>query len=290
MDIKMLRLRMARAPPQAVQAGNVMDDPVRIYLTVKTLLLKFKHQHQLESMQHTVLPLRTPSVRRPSLLPSPVTPRTLLAHHHHTLDDLLQLMRVKECLGGGRERMLQEAMMGAINGLDGLEAVLKCYVRLLSREYETGELEWYRTIEQMMVRKVVGMKLLPADFDCIAKHLCRLPLLDHPIIELIGLLYDQAPSFAHFHMLFTLYKSISRSHPSRANLFAHLRICHPENAGYLVTAVSESGEEGMKLVLSAIEQVAKEKLRLLPPQLSEKDQCNLNFIIEALQYRAPLWQ
>ncbi len=140
-----------------------------------------------------------------------------------------------------------------------------------------------------MVQKVAGMKLLSNDFDCVASYLCKLPLLDYAIVELIGLLYEKAPSFTYFHSLFTLFKGITRSSLSTDHLISKLRICHPENEDFLTTVISEYGEAGRKKVLFSAEQVAKEKLRLLPFQLSQKDKCDLNFIIEALKYRLPLW-
>jgi hypothetical protein len=118
-------------------------------------------------------------------------------------------------------------MTKAIDKLEDVKGVIKCYVRLLNREYEIGNMDCYSAIEQMMIKKIVKMKMLPDDFDSIARHLCRLPQLGLHIMEFIGFLYDQAPSFQHFHMLFNLFKGISHSHPSPNGFMARLRICNP---------------------------------------------------------------
>lgn len=101
MDVKLLRLQMSRAPRQIVQTSNVMDDPVRIYFAIKALFLKFKSLHQVECMQK--ITLLAPSSRKsskPSHLYLSVTPQILLCHHQYTLNDLLQLISIKECIGG----------------------------------------------------------------------------------------------------------------------------------------------------------------------------------------------
>ena len=140
--------------------------------------------------------------------------------------------------------------MKAIDKLEDVNSVLKCYVKLLNREYGKGNIDCYSAIEQMMISKIAAMKMLPGDFDCIATHLYRIPLLGIPIMELIGLLYDQAPSFQHFHMIFTLFKGISVSHPSPNGLMACLRICHPENARCLTTLFKQNN--GDRAIIFAV--------------------------------------
>jgi hypothetical protein len=101
MDMKLLLQLMERAPRQTVQPGNVMDDPVRIYFAIKALFLKFKRLHQVECMQKVTL-LAPSSHKRPncSHVYSPVIPRMLICDRQYSLNDLIQLMRVKECVGG----------------------------------------------------------------------------------------------------------------------------------------------------------------------------------------------
>jgi hypothetical protein len=62
-DLKKLLQIIGEAPSQVVKQINVLDDPVRIYLSIKAMYHKFKRENFLEHMQSTVLEVRKPIPR-----------------------------------------------------------------------------------------------------------------------------------------------------------------------------------------------------------------------------------
>lgn len=68
-------------PRQSVSKENIFDNPVRIYLVIKSLYQNYKRKNVLELMQERIFDLRlpAPSTERHSL--APVSAGTLFQYH-----------------------------------------------------------------------------------------------------------------------------------------------------------------------------------------------------------------
>lgn len=85
-------------PRLVVTRDNVFDNPVRIYLVVKSLYQNYKRKNVLELMQERIFDIRLPAAQMDRYKLSNVTAANIFQYHHLSQDDLLLLIEMKEYL------------------------------------------------------------------------------------------------------------------------------------------------------------------------------------------------
>lgn len=77
-DIKMLLQLIDKAPKQVINSTNILDDPVRIYFTIKALYQKYKSKNMIEAMQENIFEVTPPTMHQKICYnTTPVTVKTI---------------------------------------------------------------------------------------------------------------------------------------------------------------------------------------------------------------------
>lgn len=79
-------------PKLSVTRENVFDNPVRIYLVIKSLYQNYKRKNVLELMQERIFDIRLPSAAVDRYKLSNVTAANIFQYHQLSQDDLLLLI------------------------------------------------------------------------------------------------------------------------------------------------------------------------------------------------------
>ena len=239
-------------PRLAVTRDNVFDNPVRIYLVIKTLYQNYKRKNVLELMQERIFDIRLPSAALDRYRLSNVSAANIFQYHQLSQDDLLLLIEMKEYLKEDTKAELYGEIFKGIDLLTSVKEVMNCYRALLNLEYYNRKRDMYGCIEEKMIAKLTDMPLQDRDLKAIARHILALPVIKQPILVLISRLYEKADDLKYFRDLFTIFSHNFPKTPNQADLEALIRINLDETLAVLLRIV-ENKEEHYSLALEIAE-------------------------------------
>lgn len=176
-------------PRMPVTRDNLFDNPVRIYLVIKSLYQNYKRKNVLELMQERIFDIRLPTSTTDRLRLSNVTAANIFQYHQLSQEDLLLLIDMKEYLKEDTKVDLYGEIFKGIDLLDNVKEVMNCYRALLNLEYYNKKRDMYACIEEKMIAKLTTMQLQDRDMKIIARNILALPVIKQPILILISRLY-----------------------------------------------------------------------------------------------------